>query len=334
MKIGLSLSGDQVTLEETLQFARQAEANGFDSIWVPEAWRDAFVPLTAIALQTSRVRIGTAIALAMARSPVIMEKAAASLDELSQGRLVLGIGPGPKAWNENWHGVTFHPPAAYIREYTEVLRLMWSAHSGKQISYTGTYLNIKDYQRLGQPYREQIPIYFGAVMPRFLRTAGAVADGLCVASFHTTRYLREVVYPNLNAGRQERPLATGKREIVSTAICAVDPDGDKARQQVKGQLAFYASIPYYDIVLDLHDFAQDKTRIREAAARGDTAGMIAGVSDELVNQVAIAGTPRECRAKLAQHEGLVDELIITSASFGLSREEIVHNYQHILTAFH
>ena len=142
MKIGLSLSGDQVTLEETLQFARQAEANGFDSIWVPEAWRDAFVPLTAIALQTSRVRIGTAIALAMARSPVIMEKAAASLDELSQGRLVLGIGPGPKAWNENWHGVTFHPPAAYIREYTEVLRLMWSAHSGKQISYTGTYLNI------------------------------------------------------------------------------------------------------------------------------------------------------------------------------------------------
>ena len=94
------------------------------------------------------------------------------------------------------------------------------------------------------------------------------------------------------------------------------------------------SIPYYDIVLDLHDFAQDKTRIREAAARSDTAGMIAGVSDELVNQVAIAGTPRECRAKLAQHEGLVDELIITSASFGLSREEIVHNYQHILTAFH
>ena len=96
MQIGLSLNGDQVTLEETLQFARQAEAQGFASVWVPEAWRDAFVPLTAIALQTSRIRIGTAIALAMARSPVLMEKAAASLDELSHGRLTLGIGPGPK----------------------------------------------------------------------------------------------------------------------------------------------------------------------------------------------------------------------------------------------
>ena len=217
MQIGLSLNGDQVTLEETLQFARQAEAKGFASIWVPEAWRDAFVPLTAIALQTSRIRIGTAIALAMARSPVLMEKAAASLDELSHGRLTLGIGPGPKAWNENWHGVTFHPPAAYIREYTEVLRLMWSAHSGRRISYAGTYLTITDYERFGRPYRERIPIYFGAVMPRFLRAAGATADGLCVASFHTTRYLREVVQPNLKLPDAARRTASRRSSRPSSA---------------------------------------------------------------------------------------------------------------------
>ncbi len=330
MQIGLSLNGDQVTLEETLQFARQAEAQGFASIWVPEAWRDAFVPLTAIALQTSRVRIGTAIALALARSPVLMEKAAASLDELSHGRLTLGIGPGPKAWNENWHNVTFHPPAAYIREYTEVLRLMWSAHSGRRISYAGTYLTITDYERFGRPYRERIPIYFGAVMPRFVRAAGATADGLCVASFHTARYLREVVHPNLAAGRTT---AGPKQEVVTTVICAVDPDGDAARQRVKGQLAFYASIPYYDVVLDLHAFGRDTTRIREAAQRGDHAGMVAGVSDEMVDQVAIAGTPQECRDQLARHEGLVDEVILTSPSFGLDRAEVVRNHHQLLAAF-
>jgi probable F420-dependent oxidoreductase len=330
MQIGLSLNGDQVTLEETLQFARQAEAQGFASIWVPEAWRDAFVPLTAIALQTSRVRIGTAIALALARSPVLMEKAAASLDELSHGRLTLGIGPGPKAWNENWHGVTFHPPAAYIREYTEVLRLMWSAHSGRRISYAGTYLTITDYERFGRPYRERIPVYFGAVMPRFVRAAGATADGLCVASFHTTRYLREVVHPNLAAGRTT---AGPKQEVVTTVICAVDPDGDAARQRVKGQLAFYASIPCYDVVLDLHAFSQDTTRIREAAQRGDHAGMSAGVSDEMVDQVAIAGTPQECREQLARHEGLVDEVILTSPSFGLDRAEVMRNHHQLLAAF-
>jgi probable F420-dependent oxidoreductase len=330
MQIGLSLNGDQVTLEETLQFARQAEAQGFASIWVPEAWRDAFVPLTAIALQTSRVRIGTAIALALARSPVLMEKAAASLDELSHGRLTLGIGPGPKSWNENWHNVTFHPPAAYIREYTEVLRLMWSAHSGRRISYAGTYLTITDYERFGRPYRERIPVYFGAVMPRFVRAAGATADGLCVASFHTPRYLREVVHPNLAAGRTT---AGPKQEVVTTVICAVDPDGDAARQRVKGQLAFYASIPCYDVVLDLHAFSQDTTRIREAAQRGDHAGMSAGVSDEMVDQVAIAGTPQECREQLARHEGLVDEVILTSPSFGLDRAEVMRNHHQLLAAF-
>ena len=331
MKIGLGLTGDQLSLEETLRFAEQAEANGFDSIWVPEAWRDAFVPLTAIAMRTERIRIGTAIALAMARSPVLMEKAAGSLDELSRGRLVLGIGPGPKAWNENWHGVTFHPPAAYMQEYAAVLRLMWSAHSGKRISYTGKYLNVDDYQRFVQPYRQRIPIYFGAVMPRFVQAAGRVADGLCVASFHTTRYLSDVVRPNFARGRQDSEFADS--EIVCTAICGVDSNRDTARQRVKGQLAFYASIPYYDVVLDLHDLGSEKEQIRAAAARGDTAGMIAGVSERMIDLIAIAGTAEECREKMTEYEGLTDEVIVNSPSFGLSREEIALNYQHILDTF-
>ncbi len=185
MRLGLTLTGDQLTMADIVRFAGQAEEARFDSVWVTEAWREAFVPLTAIAMQTNRVRIGTAIALTMARSPVLMELAATAVDEISQGRLILGLGPGPKAWNENWHAVRFHPLAAYVREYAEVLRLMWTAHSGKSVDYQGKYLQIREYQRFSRPYRDRIPIYFGAVMPKFLRVTGAVADGLCVAACNT-----------------------------------------------------------------------------------------------------------------------------------------------------
>jgi len=333
MRLGLALTGDQVTMAETVRFARQAEEVGFDSAWVLEAWREAFVPLTAIAMQTARIRIGTAIALTMARSPVLMELAAASVDEITQGRLVLGIGPGPKVWNEDWHGARFRPPAVSVREYAEVLRLMWTAHSGKSIDYQGKYLKIRDYRRFSRPYRERIPIYFGAVMPRFLQATGAVADGLCVTAFHTPRYITDVARRYVVEGMQKAKREGEKVEVVCLVICAVGKDREKAREMAKGQIAFYTTIPHHDIVLDLHDLSEEKARIREAGSRGDTAGMISGVSDRMVDLISIAGTADECREALSRYEGVVDEVVFYSPSFGLSREEILANHEAILKTF-
>ena len=333
MKIGLTLTGDQITLSETIRFAREAEDAGFDSVWVTELWRDAFVPLTAIAMETKRVRIGTAIALVMARSPALMELHASSVDELSGGRLVLGIGPGPKAWNENWHGVRFYPPAPYLREYTEVLRLMWTAHSGRSIDYEGKYLKIRGYQRFPVPYRERIPIYFGAVMPRLLHATGAVADGLCLTPFHTARYITDIVRPHIAEGQKEAKREGQKLEFACMTVCAVDADGKKARERAKGQIAFYSTIPYYDVVLDLHGFSQQKKRIREAWSRGDVRGMIGAVTDDMVALIAVAGTPAECREQLTRYEGLVDEVKFYSPTTGLSRDEVVANHQATLRAF-
>ncbi len=333
MRLGLTLTGDQLTMADIVRFACQAEEAGFDSVWVTEAWREAFVPLTAIAMQTNRVRIGTAIALTMARSPVLMELAATAVDEIAQGRLILGIGPGPKAWNENWHAVRFYPPAAYVREYADVLRLMWTAHSGKSIDYRGKYLQIREYQRFSRPYRDRIPIYFGAVMPKFLRVTGAVADGLCVAACNTPRYIADVARRYMAEGMQESQREAGTVGCMSLVICAVDKDREKARDRAKRQIAFYTTFPYYDIVLDQHDLAEEKTRIREAWARNDTTGMVASVSDQMVDLISIAGTPQECRQALSRYEGIADEVSLYSPSFGLSRAEVLTNHQAILEAF-
>ena len=333
MRLGLTLTGDQLTMTDIVRFASQAEEAKFDSVWVTEAWREAFVPLTAIAMQTNRVRIGTAIALTMARSPVLMELAATAVDEIAQGRLILGIGPGPKAWNENWHAVRFHPPAAYVREYAEVLRLMWTAHSGKSVDYQGKYLQIREYQRFSRPYRDRIPIYFGAVMPKFLRVTGAVADGLCVAACNTPRYIADVARRYMAEGMQENQRETGTVGCMSLVICSVDKDRAKARDRAKRQIAFYTTFPYYDIVLDQHDLAEEKTQIREAWARNDTMEMVAGVSEQMVDLISIAGTPQECRQALSRYEGVVDEVSLYSPSFGLSREEVLTNHGAILDAF-
>ncbi len=333
MRLGLTLTGDQLTMADMVRFACQAEEAGFDSVWVTEAWREAFVPLTAIAMQTNRVRIGTAIALTMARSPVLMELAATAVDEIAQGRLILGIGPGPRAWNENWHAVRFYPPAAYVREYTEVLRLMWTAHSGKNVDYQGEHIQIREYRRFHRPYRDRIPIYFGAVMPKFLRATGAVADGLCVAACNTPRYIADVARRYMAEGMQESQREADTVGCMSLVICSVDKDRAKARDRAKRQIAFYTTFPYYDIVLDQHDLAEEKTRIREAWARNDITEMVAGVSDKMVDLISIAGTPQECRQALSRYEGIVDEVSLYSPSFGLSREEVLTNHEAIMEAF-
>ena len=333
MRLGLTLTGDQLTMADMVRFACQAEEAGFDSVWVTEAWREAFVPLTAIAMQTNRVRIGTAIALTMARSPVLMELAATAVDEIAQGRLILGIGPGPRAWNENWHAVRFYPPAAYVREYTEVLRLMWTAHSGKNVDYQGEHIQIREYRRFHRLYRDRIPIYFGAVMPKFLRATGAVADGLCVAACNTPRYIADVARRYMAEGMQESQREADTVGCMSLVICSVDKDRAKARDRAKRQIAFYTTFPYYDIVLDQHDLAEEKTRIREAWARNDITEMVAGVSDQMVDLISIAGTPQECRQALSRYEGIVDEVSLYSPSFGLSREEVLTNHEAIMEAF-
>ena len=333
MKFGLVLTGDQVSLDETVAFARRAERANFDSIWVTELWRDAFVPLAAIAAATDRIRLGTGVALTMARSPVLMELAAAGVDELSKGRLVLGIGAGPRAWNEQWHSVPFYPPAEHLQEYADVLRLMWGAHSGKSVEYPGKYLKIQGYQRYTVPYREEIPIYFGAVIPRSLRATGASADGLCIATLQTAKYIREVARPEVEAGMRQSGRGERPFEYVTLLLCSVDADREKARRRVRGQVAYYSTFGYYDAALDLHPVAEEVARIREAAARGDTQAMIEAVSEEMIDLIALAGTAEECREAAKRYGGLVDEVILYTPTLGLSRSEILGNHEAILKAF-
>lgn len=333
MQLGLTLTGNLISLDETVDFARRAEEANFDSIWVTELWRDAFVPLTAMAVQTERIRLGSAVALTMARSPVLMELAAAGVDEISRGRMTLGIGAGPRSWNENHHSVPFYPPADHLKEYADVLRAMWASHSQGPVKYPGKYLKIDGYQRDSKPFRESIPIYFGSVIPRSIRAAGASADGLCVATLHTPRYISDVVHPCLDEGRKQAGRSGGRGEIIALVLCSVDSNSRKARDRIRGQIAYYTTFPYYDVALDLHPVGTETRKIRDASERGDTAAMIEAVSDPMIDLIGLAGTPDECRAAVKRYEGLVDEVVLYTPTLGLSRAEILANHRAVIETF-
>src|SRR5262249_3943581 len=148
-----------------------------DSVWHVENQREPWVPLSVIAAQTQSIRIATGLAL-WARSPQLAELAAVDLDELSQGRFLFGIGAAPQQGNEDWHGISSDNAVQRMREYVEIIRLMWTAHSGRTISYDGAKFTIRDYQRAMPPYRERIPIWLGAVQRRMCSLCGEISDGV------------------------------------------------------------------------------------------------------------------------------------------------------------
>ena len=330
-RVGLLLSGDGLTLDEVVDVGVRAEDAGFDSIWHVQIQREPFVPLTAIAARTKRIRLGTGVAT-WAFQPVLAALMSASLSEVSAGRFVLGLGTGPKDWNERFFGMTYDRPVDRMREYVETVRGVWTAHSGASFDRTGDFYDVRGFGRsIEQPY-ERIPIYLAAVQKRMIGLAGAVADGVLFNVFTTPRYVADYALPILPQAAAAAGRSAEDLEIAAVVTTAVSEDGAQAREWARRHLAFYAVIPYFDVMFRLHGFEAEVAAVRAAAGRDDVPGMLAAVSDEMVETFAIAGTPDHCRSRLAEFDN-IRVLALFPPSFQLGRDEIKANHEAILECF-
>ncbi len=303
-------------MREISELARRAEAAGAESFWVADVGRDIFTVLTTVAQQTSRMRIGAAVAICFARPPALVQLAASDIDELSQGRMVLGIGTAPPAWNEHWYSVPKHEkPVARMKEFAQVCRLMWRSSLANPVNFEGRALQIHGYSRMFPPLRERIPIYFGGMNPQMLKATGEVADGWIGGGITSPRFVQEVVKPQIQAGLAKAGRQPGKIEYVCPVSCAIGPDREKARNWGRLHLAFYANVTYYDIVLDLHGFQKETQAIRAAFARGDRAAACQAVTDEMLDTYMLAGTEEECRERMRAWSGCADVLNIRHTYF-------------------
>ncbi len=331
-KWGLLFSGDNLTLAETVQYARMAEDAGADSLWTTELGRDAFVPLAGMAARCERARLGTGVAV-FARPPALTETTAMSMAELTGGRFVLGLGTAPPEWNENWHGLPYRRPVQRMREYVEAIRRMWTASPTQPIDYDGELITIRDYRRLMPLPCTPPPIYLAAVRPRMLRLAGELADGLIANLLNTPRYFTDIVHPAVKEGLDTAGRTPADIELCSLKVCAVDRDRARARRRARAPIAFYSCLPYFDQVLDPAGFTKEKLAIRDARARNDVDAMLDLVTEDMIDALVLAGTPDDVRRQLDRFEGLFETALLYCPMPFIDREESLANHDGMIEAF-
>jgi probable F420-dependent oxidoreductase len=333
MRSGLILVSGSVRGDVAL--AQRAERAGFDSVFTIEFFnRHGFVPLAAIAQTTTRIRIGTGIANAFTRTPLLHASAAMDLDELSGGRMVLGLGSGTRRMNEDWYGVPFSAPAARMTELVRLLRTAFEAQRGGGFRFDGDFWKLKVplYARPGAA-RPQIPIWIAAVNRKMVHAAGLVADGLVGHPVATRRWHREVSLPGIRAGEAQAGRAAGACVLAPYVLCAIADSREQALREVKGQIGFYYTTELYHSILDLHGLRAVGQACRAAFRSFDLKALAEAVPDALVDEIAIACTPDEARDRLAQWEGLTEDPLFYPPSIGVRPERMLENADAILDVF-
>ncbi|HTW89826.1 MAG TPA: TIGR03617 family F420-dependent LLM class oxidoreductase [Candidatus Binataceae bacterium] len=297
--------------------AQAAEEVGFDGLWTLETGDDPYLPLVMAAEHTTRVAIGTAIAVAFPRSPMVTAQIAWDLAALSRGRFILGLGTQVKGHNERRYSVKWEAPVPRLREYVESLRAIfkcWAA-GGNQLAYQGKFYNFSLMTPFFTPAPHEfsdIPIYLAGVNEKICQLAGELCQGLHAHPFHSPKYLREFVLPNLEIGLAKSGRTRQDFSIASIAFVITGKSRaeiDRMREEVRRQIAFYASTRTYRVVLDTHGWGEVATRLSQRAAKGDWDGMAAEISDEMVETYSVSGRFDEIGDKVrARYEGLLDRI--------------------------
>src|SRR5919198_4185925 len=213
------------SLDELARAARLAEDAGFESVWATEFYdRSATVALAAMAQATTHIELGSAIAYAFGRTPVVLAAEARDIDELSGGRLTLGLGTGTRRMQQDWHGLDGEHPAARMEELVPLLRRLWQLDEGP-VEHEGRFyrLRVRPTAPPRPPVRPEIPVYMAGVNPRMIEAAGAVADGLVGHPLFTPEYVRSVAWPALERGGA-RAGRDARAPIAGYLTCSVDPD--------------------------------------------------------------------------------------------------------------
>lgn len=312
-------------LPETVPAATAAEADGYDGLWVTESKHDPFLQVLQATSATSRITVGTSVAIAFARSPMTTAASAYDLAQYSQGRFILGLGSQIKPHVERRFSMPWSRPAARMREYVLALRAIWGSWTtGERLNFDGEFYTHTLMTPFFVPHTHQWgppPVYLAGVGERMTETAGEVADGFLCHPFTTSRYLSEVTVPALRRGRARRPGGADSLDgfvLASPAFVTVGRDAAELAVAVAGtkrQIAFYGSTPGYRAVLDLHgwgDLQPELTRLTKEGRWEEMGGLI---SDEMLAAFSVAGSPKEVAAGLADRWGGVVERIALYATY-------------------
>lgn len=277
--------------------AQQAERTGFDGLVTLENRNDPFLALAIAAVGTDRIGLGTSVAIAFPRSPMVVANAAWDLQVASRGRFVLGLGPQIRAHNEKRFGVLWSPPVPRMRDYVGALRAIWTAwQTGGKLDYRSEHYTFTLMTPNFVPTSHglpMVPITLAAVGPRSLRLAGEVGDGVSLHPFCTRRYAEEVAVPRLSEGLAKSGRAREQFHISGGGFIATGPDEATVARMVdwvRVRIGFYGSTPAYWPVLELHGLGGLGQELNTLSKQGRWPEMTRLIPDEVVELFAAVGT--------------------------------------------
>ncbi len=319
---------DAITMAQPVRrvpaLVHDVEAAGFDGLWFTESGRTAYTGCTAAALAAERIDIGTAVALAFPRSPMVTAQIAWELADATDGRFILGLGTQVKAHIERRYGMPFEHPGSRLREYVLALRAIFrSFQTGEPLDFHGERWHLDLLPAMWSPgpiEHPDVPVYVAAVRPWMARMAGEVCDGVHVHPFHSPEYLRQVVLLAVREGAAAAGRDPGDVAIVCPVMANVGTTEEeiaRSRDAHRLRVAFYGSTRTYHGVFDLHGWEGTADRLHELQRVGDLAGMAATITDDMLDAYTVTATWDDLADVLvARYQGVADRLVMYGSTEG------------------
>ncbi|MBI3652964.1 MAG: LLM class flavin-dependent oxidoreductase [Acidobacteria bacterium] len=281
---------------ELLACVKTADACGYDSFWMPEAWeRDAFTTLTELAAQTRQIHLATGIVNVFSRTPALLAMSAATLDEISGGRLRLGLGTSGAHVVADFHGLPFRKPLTRLKETIQIIRLLLA---GERADFNGECFQLQRFKLGFKPLRSNLPIYVAALTPKSLQLIGELADGWLPTHWPRTA-LHQGIAP-IRAAAAHANRNANDIDIAPFVNTVVGDDVTQAKKIARLPLAYYIGGmgDFYRDSISRLGFAEEACKIHSLWQAGRHKAAMQAVSDALIDAVAICGTLTDCRRRL------------------------------------
>ena len=303
MRVGINVPyADYLPREMVVAYVQEADRLGYDTVWVAEAYGwDAFTICTQLACSTDRIKIGTGIVNVFSRSPALIAQTAGSLDLISKGRFILGLGTSGHQVVEGWHGVKFERGVRRMRETIEIVRMVLRR---ERVSYEGEIFKLAmGLKLITHPIRERIPIYLATLTPSGVALAGELADGW-LPVFFSPAHFESVIRPGLMKGAEK-----AGRDLADLSICPIVPvvvTGDRkaGRDATRAHLALYIGgmgsreKNYYNQLWTSYGYVEEAKRIQDLYLERRKEEAMAVLSDEMIDLTAVIGPAEECRERI------------------------------------
>lgn len=294
LAVSVGFGGSPEQNKEVINRIKVAEEVGVEAVFTAETWgRDQFSLLTQIAMQTSKIKLGTGIAPVYGRSPGVLAMTAATLDELSGGRVILGLGTSGDRVIEHWHGEKFSKPIQRTREYAEIINMIIS---GEKLLYDGQIFKLqRGFRLLFEPPRKHIPIYIASISPKSMQSLASVADGWMPIYWPKSKFMdgkKAIGEAAKAAGRPDNAV-----ECVASLTVVINPDEQKAKMQAAGPISWYVTNmgDFYHEMLTRNGFGEEVAAMRKVGEThkpppfGTNPELMAAMGDRMLEETAIWG---------------------------------------------